>query len=41
MVVFSSVRLGPTPELYAWASVIVALVSAVLLGGWGLWHGRL
>ena len=41
MVVFSSVRLGPTPELYALATVIVALVSAVLLGGWGLWHGRL
>jgi putrescine transport system permease protein len=39
MVVFSSVRLGPTPELYALATVIVGLVSAVLLGGWGLWHG--
>ena len=40
MVVFSSVRLGPTPELYALATVIVGLVSAVLLGGWSLWHGR-
>jgi putrescine transport system permease protein len=40
MVVFSSVRLGPTPELYALATVIVGLVSAMLLGGWGLWHGR-
>ena len=40
MVVFSSVRLGPTPELYALATVIVGLVSAVLLGGWGLWRGR-
>jgi putrescine transport system permease protein len=40
MVVFSSVRLGPTPELYALATIIVGLVSAVLLGGWGLWHSR-
>ena len=35
MVVFSSLRLGPTPELYALATVIVALVTVVLLGvGW-------
>ena len=40
MVVFSSVRLGPTPELYALATVIVGLVAAVLLGGWGLWRSR-
>ena len=40
MVVFSSVRLGPTPELYALATIIVGLVSTVLLGGWSLWHGR-
>jgi len=31
MVVFSSMRLGPTPELYALASVIVALVLAMLV----------
>lgn len=35
MVVFSSMRLGPTPELYALATVIIALVTVVLLGvGW-------
>ncbi len=34
MVVFSSMRLGPTPEMYALATVIVAGVGAVLLGGW-------
>ncbi len=38
MVVFSSVRLGPTPELYALATVIVAVVAAVLMGGWRLWN---
>jgi putrescine transport system permease protein len=31
MVVFSSLRLGPTPELYALATVIVALVTVLLL----------
>ncbi len=31
MVVFSSLRLGPTPELYALATVIVAAVTALLL----------
>lgn len=31
MVVFSSLRIGPTPELYALATVIVASVAAVLL----------
>ena len=31
MVVFSSLRLGPTPELYALATVIVALVALLLL----------
>ncbi|HSU07140.1 MAG TPA: ABC transporter permease subunit [Acetobacteraceae bacterium] len=33
MVVFSSIRLGPTPELYALATVIVAAVAAGLLVG--------
>jgi putrescine transport system permease protein len=32
MVVFSSIKLGPTPELYALASMIVAIVAAILLG---------
>jgi len=32
MVVFSSMRLGPTPELYALATVIVAAVALILLG---------
>ncbi len=31
MVVFSSLRLGPTPELYALATVIVAVVTVLLL----------
>jgi putrescine transport system permease protein len=31
MVVFSSIRLGPTPELYALATVIVAAVGVILL----------
>jgi putrescine transport system permease protein len=30
MVVFSSLRLGPTPELYALATVIVAVVAVLL-----------
>ena len=35
MVVFSSMRLGPTPELYALATVIVTGVAAILVGvGW-------
>jgi putrescine transport system permease protein len=32
MVVFSSIKLGPTPELYALAAAIVAVVAAILLG---------
>ena len=35
MVVFSSIKLGPTPELYALATVIVVGVAAVLLAVWG------
>jgi putrescine transport system permease protein len=38
MVVFSSMRLGPTPELYALATIIAGLVATVLLGSWWLWH---
>ncbi|HET7882884.1 MAG TPA: ABC transporter permease subunit [Acetobacteraceae bacterium] len=34
MVVFSSIKLGPTPELYALATVIVAVVSTILLAVW-------
>ena len=34
MVVFSSIKLGPTPELYALATVIVAGVAVILLGVW-------
>jgi putrescine transport system permease protein len=34
MVVFSSIKLDPTPELYALATVIVAVVAAILLGVW-------
>ena len=33
MVVFSMLRLGPTPELYALASLIVLAVAAMLLLG--------
>jgi len=32
MVVFSSMRIGPTPELYALASVIVIVVAGILTG---------
>jgi len=32
MVVFSSMRIGPTPELYALASVIVVMVAGILTG---------
>jgi putrescine transport system permease protein len=34
MVVFSSIKLGPTPELYALATVIVAAVAVILLAVW-------
>jgi putrescine transport system permease protein len=34
MVVFSSIKLGPTPELYALATVIVAMVTTILLVVW-------
>ena len=34
MVVFSAIRLGPTPELYALATIIVAAVATLLLGVW-------
>ncbi len=36
MVVFSSLRLGATPELNALATVILAGVSVLLLGGWAV-----
>jgi putrescine transport system permease protein len=36
MVVFSSLRLGATPELNALATIILVVVSAVLIGGWAL-----
>ena len=39
MVVFSSIKLGPTPELYALATVIVAVVAAMLLGVWRVQGG--
>lgn len=34
MVVFSTMRIGPTPELYALATVIVVVVATMLLGIW-------
>jgi putrescine transport system permease protein len=34
MVVFSSIKLGPTPKLYALATIIVAAVAAVLFTVW-------
>jgi putrescine transport system permease protein len=34
MVVFSSIKLGPTPELYALATVIVAVVAVMLGVAW-------
>ena len=34
MVVFSSLRLGATPELNALATVILLLVSTALIGAW-------
>ena len=39
MVVFSSIKLGPTPELYALATIIVAAVAAVLLAVWRVQRG--
>ncbi len=39
MVVFSSIKLGPTPELYALATVIVAAVAAILLVVWRAQRG--
>jgi putrescine transport system permease protein len=36
MVVFSMLRLGPTPELYALASLIVLAVAVMLACGWRL-----
>jgi putrescine transport system permease protein len=36
MVVFSSVRLGLTPELYALATLLVGAVAAVLVLAWRL-----
>ncbi|MEJ0018607.1 MAG: ABC transporter permease subunit [Acetobacteraceae bacterium] len=39
MVVFSSIKLGPTPELYALATVIVAGVAAMLLVVWRVQRG--
>jgi putrescine transport system permease protein len=40
MVVFSSLRLGPTPELYALATVIVAAVAMLLLAVARVQRGR-
>lgn len=40
MVVFSSVRLGLTPELYALATVLVLAVASALLLGWWLLRPR-
>jgi putrescine transport system permease protein len=39
MVVFSSTKLGPTPELYALATVIVAVVATILLAVWRAQRG--
>ncbi len=39
MVVFSSIKLGPTPELYALATVIVVTVAAILVGVWRTQRG--
>jgi putrescine transport system permease protein len=39
MVVFSSIKLGPTPELYALATAIVAAVAVVLLAVWRVQRG--
>jgi putrescine transport system permease protein len=40
MVVFSSLRLGATPELNALATVILAITAAGLLGAWPLGRGH-
>jgi putrescine transport system permease protein len=39
MIVFSSIKLGPTPELYALATVIVAAVAVILLAVWRAQRG--
>jgi len=39
MVVFSSIKLGPTPELYALATLIVVAVAAILLAVWRAQRG--
>jgi putrescine transport system permease protein len=39
MVVFSSIKLGATPELYALATVIVAVVAGLLLAVWRAQRG--
>jgi putrescine transport system permease protein len=39
MVVFSSIKLGPTPELYALATVIVAVVAVILFAVWWAQRG--
>jgi putrescine transport system permease protein len=39
MVVFSSIKLGPTPELYALATVIVAVVAVILFAVWRAQRG--
>jgi putrescine transport system permease protein len=39
MVVFSSLKLGPTPELYALATIIVAGVAAILVAVWRAQRG--
>jgi putrescine transport system permease protein len=39
MVVFSSIKLGPTPELYALATIIVAAVAVILLAVWRAQRG--
>jgi putrescine transport system permease protein len=36
MVVFSAMRLGPTPELYALATLIVAVAASFLAIAWKL-----
>jgi ABC-type spermidine/putrescine transport system permease subunit II len=41
MLVFSSIKLGPTPELYALATVIVATVAVVLLAAWRTQRGSI
>jgi putrescine transport system permease protein len=39
MVVFSSIKLGPTPELYALATIIVTAVAVILLAVWRAQRG--